>query len=50
MKYSTVCQWDNNDIVVDGDVRIVAPYGVENVTGDEKSVKTVKELVCVTSV
>ena len=39
----TVCQWDNGVIVVDDNVRIAAPYGIEDVTGDEKSVKTVKE-------
>ena len=45
MTYSTVCQWDNGVIIVDDNVRITAPYGVEDVTGDEKSVKTVKEWV-----
>ena len=50
MMCSTVCQWDNGVIVVDDNVRIAAPYGIEDVTGDEKSVKTVKEWVCVESV
>lgn len=48
--YSAVCQWDNGVIVVDDNVRIAAPYGIENVTGDEKGVKNVREWVNVKSI
>ena len=49
MTCSAVCQWDEGVITVDDNVQIVPPYGLENVTGDEKSVKTVKEWVRVES-
>ena len=43
--FSTVCQWEDDRIIVNGTVRIEPPYGEANIKGNEKEVAEVKEWV-----
>lgn len=45
MIFSTVCQWEDDRIIVNGTVTIEAPYGESNIKGNEKEVTEVKEWV-----
>ena len=45
MIFSTVCQWEDDRIIVNGTVTIEPPYGEANIKGNEKEVAEVKEWV-----
>lgn len=45
MIFSTVCQWEDDRIIVNGTVTIEPPYGESNIKGNEKEVTEVKEWV-----